>query len=109
MKINWTNPTVVYADMRLVDENGKIKEQSINNVRWINYVNKYSLFFSHIVAGCNMMTNSANFFQVPQIDVEADSTRILSNDNLCAKYAAMTGDVIFIDSTTMSYRRHGEM
>lgn len=99
-------PLVCYADMRLIDENDKIIGISANKILGLAYKNKYSLFFSHIVFGCNMIMNAENFFQVPQIDLDDPYTASLSHDNLYMKYAALTGDIDYIDIQTMSYRRH---
>lgn len=101
-----TIPLACYADMRLIDETDNVIGYSIEQMSGIAYVNKYSLFFSHIVSGCNMMINAAGFFQVPHVDLNNPFTEYLSHDNLYIKYAAITGNVVYIDSPLMSYRRH---
>ncbi|SEW36848.1 rhamnosyltransferase [Ruminococcaceae bacterium KH2T8] len=100
-------PSLVYADMRTIDQNKQMIESSIDNVWKISGKNKCSYFFSHKVFGCNLMMNAALFNVVPYINPSDFGVRILSHDNLYAKFAATLGEVYFIDEQLMSYRRHG--
>ena len=100
-------PSLVYADMRTIDQTGTVLESSIDRVWKISGKNRYSYFFSHKVFGCNLMMNSSLFHTVPVINVEDPTVGILSHDNLYAKFAATFGEVFFLDEVLMSYRRHG--
>ena len=100
-------PVFSYADMRVIDENGKEQIPSICNAQGLNFINKESLFFSHIIYGCNTIMNSAAFLAVPIIDTKQEWVGILSHDNLYAKFSGILGNVYFYPDTTMGYRRHG--
>ena len=104
--INSDVPVLCYADMRIIDETNGVTADSINSIQGLGYVNKYSVFFSHCVYGCNVLMNAANFFSVPIIDLKNKNIKILSHDNLYTKFAAMLGQVIYLPDATMSYRRH---
>lgn len=100
-------PFFCYADMRVIDENGIEKIPSICEAQGLKYVNMDSLFFSHIIYGCNTIMNRAAFFSVPILDTMQDWIGILSHDNLYAKFSGALGSVVYYPETTMGYRRHG--
>ena len=102
------NPLFLYGDMRVVDNNKNIISQSICDSQCLHYVNKYSLFFSHIIYGCNVMMNREAFMSVPIINISESYVSILSHDNLYAKFSGISGNVEFLNEALMSYRRHGE-
>ncbi len=99
-------PFFCYADMRIVDDYGKVLIDSISDTEGLKYQNSISLFFSHIIYGCNVMMNEKAFSIVPIINTNKRYVGILSHDNLYAKISGMTGKVMYIPITTMSYRRH---
>ncbi len=101
-------PSLLYADMRLIDKDDRVTEKSIDSIWKISGKNSYSYFFSHKVFGCNLIMNSALFFKVPIIDISDAIVSILSHDNLYAKYAATFGNVYYLNMPLMSYRRHGD-
>lgn len=103
-----SNPLLAYADMRVVNEKNVTVLNSINSTLGMDYINKYSTFFSHNIYGCNIILNQKLFFTVPFIDTEEDTTRYLSHDNLYAKFAAITGNIVYFPEILMDYRRHGE-
>lgn len=100
-------PRLCYADMDIVDAQSKTISASINNSLGLSYANKYSVFFSHNVFGCNVIMNGALFFSVPFIKIENEKNKILSHDNLYTKFAAALGQVSYCHDITMHYRRHG--
>ena len=101
-------PALAFADMDVIDGEGNRIFDSVGDAMGCRYVNKASLFFSHIVFGCNTIMNDALFRAVPAPDVHKEETKILSHDNYYAKFAAVLGDVIYSRQVTMHYRRHGE-
>ena len=101
-------PALAFADMDVIDGEGNPVFPSVGEAMGCRYVNKSSLFFSHIVFGCNTIMNDALFRAVPEIDVSLETTKILSHDNLYAKFAAALGRVIYSPEVTMHYRRHGD-
>ena len=103
---NDANPVFCYADMRVIDATGAITTPSICSLQGLKYVNPESLFFSHIIYGCNTIMNRSAFFSVPILDISRDWVNILSHDNLYAKFSSILGVVKFIPESTMSYRRH---
>lgn len=100
-------PQLCYADMKIADSDGHVVSGSINDLLGLKYINKYSVFFSHNVFGCNLMMNQKLFLSVPEIDIDCDSTKILSHDNMYTKFAAVLGKVDYYPEVTMLYRRHG--
>ena len=100
-------PVLLYADMRLIDGKGNNIGNSLEHILYNKYVNKYTTFFAHNVYGCNLIMNNAAFFGVPEIDLNDKIVRILSHDNLYAKFTAFLGNVIYYPEITMSYRRYG--
>lgn len=99
-------PIVVYGDLRVIDQNGNVFLPSAHNAFYLHYQNKYSLFFGHIIHGCNMIMNRKNFEIVPIIDTNEKIVKILAHDALYAEYAGMAGYVYCYPLQTMSYRRH---
>ncbi len=95
-----------YADMKIMDENGSVISESICQTEGLQFINNISLFFSHIIYGCNTIMNKKAFLAVPQIDTFDESVRILSHDNLYAKFSGLFGEVVYLPDQLMSYRRH---
>ena len=100
-------PLFSYADMRVIDENGSEQMSSLCAAQGLSFINNESLFFSHIVYGCNTIMNRTAFMAVPIIDTTQEWVGILSHDNLYAKFSGLLGKVNYIPKTTMGYRRHG--
>ncbi|WP_027623957.1 glycosyltransferase [Clostridium lundense] len=103
---NSSVPSLLYGDMKIIDENSTIVLDSINKVLGIRYKNRISTFFSHSVFGCNTLFNYALFNIVPAIDTSQCYVNFLSHDNFYAKYAAIKGKVMYYDKTVMLYRRY---
>lgn len=99
-------PVFCYGDMRIINKEGETIVNSICNVQGLRYINDESLFFSHIIYGCNTIMNKKAFFSVPYIPLDKSGIDILSHDNLYAKFAGLRGKVLFYNETTMGYRRH---
>ncbi len=100
-------PLFCFADMSIIDGTGKIIIPSICSQQHIKYINNISLFFSHIIYGCNTIMNRSAFYSVPILDITEESVGILSHYNLYAKYVGIVGEVLYFAETTMGYRRHG--
>lgn len=105
---NSDEPILCYADMQMIDRDGNITLKSLNSVRGLAYVNPYRVFFAHRIAGCNLFMNRILFEMVPEVDVTLPYVNILSHDNYYAKFAAVFGEIYYIDQPLMQYRRHGE-
>lgn len=99
-------PHLCYADMRLIDGSGMILGDSVDSLQGIKYKNKYSVFFSHKVYGCNLIANKTAFHNIPAVDTSKEETKILSHDNYFTKYVAVFGKIAYLPISTMSYRRH---
>lgn len=100
-------PALAHADRRLCDGNDVVTDQSLNALYGISGRDKFNTFFSHKVAGCNLIMNRAAFFSVPILDLE-QIPEYLSHDNLYAKTVACLGEIGYLPESTMCYRRHGE-
>lgn len=101
-----SQPQLCYADMDLIDGSNRCIGASLSDNLGLKYKNKLSTFFSHNVFGCNVMVNRLLFFAVPKVDLNNIYTKILSHDNLYAKFAATVGSISYSSQITMHYRRH---
>lgn len=103
-------PILVYANMCIIDGNGNITEDDVNQKLAMECKGQWDLFYNHRVYGCNSLFNRALFDIVPEVDVSAqrELVSILCHDNYYAKFAAVYGELIYLDEITMSYRRYGK-
>lgn len=101
-------PVLLYADMRIIDENGNVTSDSLNGEFGIKISGRWSCFYQHSVFGCNTMINRALFKAIPPVDTSDSAVKILSHDNYFTKYAALYGVVFYFPEITMSYRRYGK-
>lgn len=99
-------PFFCYADLSLIDGDGKKINDSLNSIWKIDGKNRVSLFFSHKVYGCNMMINEKLFRIVPELDINNININIMSHDNYYAKFAAVFGGFAYLNVSLMDYRRH---
>lgn len=99
-------PFLLYADMAICDKNNSIVYKSINELYKIEGRNKYNIFLSHKIFGCNLIMNNATFMCVPISDMNDRRIEILSHDNLYTKFAAIKGEFAYFPEVTMLYRRH---
>lgn len=97
---------MAYADMSIIDENGIIVKQSVNKILKLKYKNKYCTFFNHSIYGCNSILSSKLFFTVPNVNTDSSICHILSHDNYYGKFAAILGELYFINESLMKYRRY---
>lgn len=100
-------PLILYADMQVINGDGKESIKSMNSVIGMKYNNRYSPFYCHSVFGCNVLLNQKLFFAAPPVEVDSDICSIISHDNYLTKLAALTGKVRFVNKVLMSYRRYG--
>lgn len=100
-------PVLIYADMRIIDANGKMIANSMDQLMGIRYTNPISTFMSHKVYGCNTLFNRELFEILPLLPYDAPELAFLSHDNFITKTAALKGQVYFYNEPTMGYRRYG--
>lgn len=100
-------PTLVYADMALIDQDGHCLDGTIGSKTKNEFKNERSYFFSHNVYGCNLIVNRKLFCLPPDVNLENKKELILSHDNYYAKSAVLFGKIFYINSVLMDYRRHG--
>ncbi len=105
--VSGKEPCFCFADMDIIDGQGRRTGGSIMKVNRLVLQNPLACFFTHNVYGCNSAMNAAQFRMIPLADPDEEYARNLSHDNLSAKTAALTGKVIFLPEITMHYRRHG--
>ena len=98
---------LAYTDMQVVDQNGLLIYESLNDIMGIGEMSGYSLMFSHgFLYGCDMMINDALFQSTPLMPLEHPLIEIMSHDNYFGKAALLFGKIRFIDKAGMKYRRH---
>ena len=102
-----TEPTMIYADLRIIDAKGQVLSESINNTYGMQFNLPASAFFFHNVFGCNSFFNKALFSLVPCVDPGEEICQILSHDGYYAKFAVCYGCLLFYDMVLMDYRRYG--
>ena len=100
-------PVMLYADMSLIDEEGRVTAESLDAQFGLRLKGTWSRFYQHSVFGCNTMMNRALFEAVPPADPADPAVKLLSHDNYFAKYAALFGEVFYFPEVTMQYRRYG--
>lgn len=101
-------PILTYADMRIIDSDDHVTCESINSIYNNSYLNKYAVFFTHKIFGCNLFMNDICFFDVPELNIANPQVKKLSHDNLYAKFAAVLGRVQYCPFVLMGYRRYGD-
>lgn len=98
-------PILVCTDLRVVDENLNVLDNS-----FLNYSNMdcskldFNYFLaSSIVTGCTMIMNKSllNFIKLP-----VNINNIIMHDWWASLIASQFGKVIYLQTTTMSYRQH---
>lgn len=99
-------PSLVYSDMKIIDEKNNITGDSIVNILGLRIINPMSTFFSHQIFGCATAINEKLFMLVPKVDVERKQTAILSHDNYYAKFAAAYGKIKYCPQKLVRYRRY---
>ena len=102
-------PVLAYADMQVVDGEGKLIYQSLNDIVGISEIGAYSEFFAHgYVSGCDAVINRKLFEVVPCFPLESRAIEIMSHDNYYTKFALALGEVDYLDFPVIQYRRHGD-
>ena len=97
---------MAYADMSIIDENDDTVNSSVNSILKLKYKNKYCTLFNHSIYGCNSIMSNKLFFLPPNVNPENDICHILSHDNYYGKFAAFLGNLYFINTPLMQYRRY---
>lgn len=100
-------PALAYANMDIVDGFGDYTGKTIDDVFKSANMKKWDSFYNHMIYGCNVMLNAYLFNTVPPIDISNSITKILCHDNLYVKYAAVYGEIIYVNESLMKYRRYG--
>ena len=103
---NPDEPMLLYTDMKIIDRDGNVTNESIVNTLGLRIANPESSFFGHQVYGCSIMMNNKLFKIVPKVDLNRKITKILSHDNFYAKFAASYGKLEYYDDRLVNYRRY---
>lgn len=96
-------PVYQYADMRIIDENGKVTTKSLDEADSIQR-DARSIFFDASVWGCNSLLNRALFDDIAEVDDHAK--RVWGHDAVQARWAAIRGQLLFCPQIVFSYRRY---
>lgn len=106
-EVHAQGPTMIYADMRIIDSYGEETSSSMDQLMGISYTNPITAYMAHKVYGCNTFFNHDLFSILPRISNDAAELAYLSHDNFTTKVAALKGNVYFYSETVMGYRRYG--
>lgn len=107
-KVNTDIPIVIYGNMRIIDENGEVVFQNMDELTGIGYTNVITSFFAHKAYGCTVLFNFELLKSLPVIENNDLVLGYLSHDNFVTKWAGIFGEVYFLPLTTMGYRRYNE-
>ena len=107
-KVNEDIPVLIYGNMRIIDENGKVTSQNMDELTGISYTNVTTSFFSHKVYGCTVLFNFKLLKSLPVIENNNEVLGYLSHDNFVTKWAGIFGKVYYFPVSTMGYRRYAE-
>jgi glycosyltransferase involved in cell wall biosynthesis len=96
-------PSLVYSDLKLIDENGKIVSESFWKSQRMNPKSEtfYTMFFGNVVTGCTVVFNKAM-----KAEMLAMPDAVLMHDHWLALVAYGIGNVNVISSPTILYRDH---
>ena len=96
-------PALLYGDMRVIDENGKVFIPSMNAEDKIRR-SPVSMFFDPSVWGCNFLFNRALLDDI--LPVPDNAGRVWGHDQYFARWAGIRGSLLFLDEPVMDYRRY---
>ena len=99
-------PIMAYADMCIIDENNRMIQNSVNDIFNMEYKNKWSTMYNHVIYGCNSIMNKELFDLVPAVNTYDPICHILCHDNYYGKFAAFFGELIYVNKPLMKYRRY---
>lgn len=99
-------PTLIYANMQIIDGKGETIGKTIDDIFKISNIKRFDPFFNHAIYGCNVFFNKSLFDLVPLVDPDSKIAEILCHDNLYVKYASLFGKVLYLDKVLMNYRRY---
>ena len=88
-KVNEDIPVLIYGNMRIIDENGKVTSQNMDELTGISYTNVTTSFFSHKVYGCTVLFNFKLLKSLPVIENNNEVLGYLSHDNFVTKWAGI--------------------
>ena len=101
-------PLLVYGDMQVIDGDGKLLIESLNDTMGIGEMSGYSEYYSSgFVWGCNAMINKALFQSTPVLNLNNPHINIMSHDNYYSKFAFAIGRINFIPKKCIKHRRYG--
>lgn len=107
-KVNADIPIVIYGNMRIIDKNGEVTSQNMDELTGISYTNVITSFFAHKVYGCTILFNLELLKSLPVIENNDAVLGYLSHDNFVTKWAGIFGKVYYLPLITMGYRRYNE-
>lgn len=96
-------PALLYGDMRVMDETGKVFLPSMNAEDQIER-NAIGMFFDPSVWGCNFFFNRALLDDI--LPVPDDAGRVWGHDQYIARWAGIRGQILFLNRPVMNYRRY---
>ena len=101
-------PVLVYGDMSIVNADGDIIEESVDELLNTSLASRNPLneFFNSSIHGCNMIMNNMLFQMAPTVSEEGDVDKIIPHDVYYPQFCAIKGAIRFINEPLMLYRRH---
>lgn len=99
-------PVLVYSNLALMFENGKLEGRNMSDLHNIELVNYPDIYFNQIFVWGN--TTAFNSTLLNLMNIPEDISNKLSHDHYLTFYAAAFGKVVYIDDPLVRYRRHAD-
>lgn len=102
-----TQPALCYSDLEFITADGKDTKTKMSELTDIDITkNPYNLFFSYRYIWGTTMAHNRQLWEQIYVDKNTEKYNI-SHDNYIGKYAAIVGQIKFINQPLVFYRRTG--
>ena len=104
---NNNEPILLYSDMSVIDGNNNCIYSSYNKIMKIGKAIPQATFYTRdIFWGCTMAFNMELLKKIPLLSIDDNVISIVSHDTYLAEFAALYGEVIFLNKATIQHRKH---
>lgn len=104
---NKENPTMVFTNYDLIDENGRTIKKNAGPKLNTGLVetSMYNLLFNPIVTGNNVMMTGSFLMELAKNEL-LNANKISMHDHLISLHALETGNLFYLNVVTVQYRQH---
>lgn len=102
-------PILIYTDMEIIDENHTVIYPSFDKKLHIGNQRPEATFFTRdIFWGCAMAINHRLLLDIPLVTLDDSRINIISHDTYIAEFAALFGNIYYIEKVLISHRQHSK-